>query len=110
MQLRTPSQKARRLRVPRFVAMKPSGMLAACVVAVLCALGPSISCAEKLAVAKPALSTAPLSVPHKTLHGPGPSSAHPRTLLTGALPMVCVCSLVVRWRLLLPPYLPLCEL
>jgi len=43
---------------------------------------------SELAVAKPALSTAPLSVPHKLLHGPGPSSAHPRTLLTGALPMV----------------------
>ena len=97
--------------------MKPSGMLAACVVAVLCVLGPGVS-GEKLAVARPALSTAPLSVPHKTLHGPGPSSAHPRTLLTGALPMVrgvrAYCGSGhgwwLLWRLLLLSFFPLCEL
>lgn len=37
---------------------------------------------------KPALSTAPLVVPHKLLMGPGPSTANPRVLACGSLPMV----------------------
>ncbi len=35
----------------------------------------------------PSISTAPLAVPHKLLHGPGPSTANPRVLASGALPM-----------------------
>ena len=37
---------------------------------------------------KPNLPTTPLSVPHRTLHGPGPSTAHPRVLATSSLPML----------------------
>ena len=39
-------------------------------------------------IPKPNLPTTPLSVPHRTLHGPGPSTAHPRVLATSALPML----------------------
>jgi hypothetical protein len=37
---------------------------------------------------RPNLPTTPLSVPHRTLHGPGPSTAHPRVLATSSLPML----------------------
>jgi hypothetical protein len=37
---------------------------------------------------KPNLPTTPLSVPHRVLHGPGPSTAHPRVLATSSLPML----------------------
>jgi hypothetical protein len=36
----------------------------------------------------PALQTSPLAVPHRTLMGPGPSTAHPRVLASSSLPMV----------------------
>ena len=37
---------------------------------------------------RPDLATTPLSVPHRVLHGPGPSTAHPRVLATSSLPML----------------------
>ena len=39
-------------------------------------------------IPRPNLPTTPLSVPHRTLHGPGPSTAHPRVLATSSLPML----------------------
>ena len=37
---------------------------------------------------RPNIPTTPLSVPHRTLHGPGPSTAHPRVRATSSLPML----------------------
>jgi alanine-glyoxylate transaminase/serine-glyoxylate transaminase/serine-pyruvate transaminase len=36
----------------------------------------------------PPLPTAPLSVPHRLLHGPGPTSVHPRVLAATSLPVI----------------------
>lgn len=47
------------------------------------------TCTSKsFAMDKPAISTAPLSVPQKLLMGPGPSTPHPRVLSAISLPLV----------------------
>jgi alanine-glyoxylate transaminase/serine-glyoxylate transaminase/serine-pyruvate transaminase len=59
--------------------------VAAATLLLLCGLLPRDAAAL---LAPPAISTAPLSVPHRLLHGPGPSTAHPRVLASSSLPML----------------------
>jgi hypothetical protein len=63
--------------------------------AACCVLLSAVALASGALLAPPPIATTPLSVPHRLLHGPGPSSAHPRVLASGGLPMVSACVLRV---------------
>ena len=71
------------LQPPSAAAMMRSFVLAAML------LAPSVGASV---TPPPAIATSPLTVPHKLLMGPGPSTVNPRVLAASSLPLVRCCN------------------